>query len=163
MKPTVDDVIVATDFSAASSAAVEYAAMLGRGLGAHLHLVHVLEQPFVAQGPHELVLPDTPVRREQRYRAALARLSRDARLLAQGLTVSVEIREGDITQAIAQAAVDYGAGLIVLGTRGRRRLLHLFDDRADLLTRLAGRPILTVGEPPAACVTATIGDPELAA
>ena len=163
MKPTVDHLLVASDFTAASSAAIEYAATLARGLRAHLHLVHVLEQPFVASGPHELVLPDTPARREERYRAAFARLSRDAKVLADGVTASVEIREGEATHAIAQAAVDYGADLIVLGTRGHRGLRHLFDDRVDRLTRIAGRPILTVRELDGARATAAAADPQLAA
>jgi len=163
MKPTVDHLLVASDFTAASSAAIEYAATLARGLGAHLHLVHVLEQPFVASGPHELVLPDTPGRREERYRAAFARLTRDARVLADGVIVSVEIREGEATHAISQAAVDYGAGLIVLGTRGHRGLRHLFDDRVDRLTRLTGRPILTVRDLAGARATSAAAGPELAA
>lgn len=163
MKPTVDHVLVASDFSAASSAAIEYAATLARNLGAHLHLVHVLEQPFVASGSYQLVLPDTPERREQRYQAAFARLSRDAEMLGDSVAASVEIREGEVTNAIARAAVDYGAGLIVLGTRGRRGFLHLFDDRVDRLTRMAGRPILTVGEPAGDRATSTAAGPRLAA
>ena len=35
-----------------------------------------------------------------------------------------------MTQAIAQAAVDYGADLIVLGTRGRAGLRHFFEATA---------------------------------
>ena len=163
MKPTFDHLLVASDFTAASSAAIEYAANLARSLGAHLHLVHVLEQPYVASGPYELVLPDTPARREQRYQAALTRLSRDAHVLADGVAASVEIREGEVTHAIAKAAVDYGAGLIILGTRGHRGFLHLFDDTVDRLTRIAGRPILTMGDASAAHTTSTAHDPRLAA
>ena len=163
MKPTVDHVLVATDFSAACSAAVDYGATLASSLGAHLHLVHVLEMPFVASGSYELVLPDTADRRELRYRTAFARLSREAEHLADGVSASVEVREGDVTQAIAQAAVDYGAGLIVLGTRGRRGFLHLLDDRADRLSRITGRPILTVGEPASGHATSPSAGPRLAA
>ena len=78
MKPTLDHVLVATDFSASASAAIDYAATLACRAGARLHLVHVLEEPFVTSGPYEWHLPDTPARRESRYQRALARLSKDA-------------------------------------------------------------------------------------
>ena len=84
MKPTLDHVLVATDFSASASAAIDYAATLARRAGARLHLVHVLEEPFVRSGPYEWHLPDTPARREGRYQHALARLSKDAAAVSDG-------------------------------------------------------------------------------
>jgi nucleotide-binding universal stress UspA family protein len=150
MKPTLDHVLVATDFSAASIAAIDYAATLAHGLGARLHLVHVLERPFVSSGPYEWPLPDTPARREHRYNQALARLSRDAAAVSDAVTATVEVRGGQVTQSIAQAAIDYGADVIVLGTRGHAGLRHLFGgDAAERLQRLARCPILTVREPDA--------------
>jgi nucleotide-binding universal stress UspA family protein len=149
MKPPLDHVLVATDFSAASIAAVGYAATLAKGLGARLHLVHVLEEPFVSSGAYQWHLPDTPARREHRYAQALARLSQDAAAVGAA-TATVEVRGGQVTQSIAQAAIDYGAGVIVLGTRGHAGLRHLFGgDSAERLQRLARCPILTVREPAA--------------
>jgi len=147
MKPTLDHVLVAVDFSAASAAATEYAATLARRVGARLHLVHVVEEPFATSGSYEWHLPDTPARREERYRYLLARLTKDAAALREDVTATAEVRTGDVTQAIAQAAIDYGADLIVLGTRGRTGLRHFFGgDRAERLHRMTGRPIMTVRE-----------------
>ena len=147
MKPTLDHVLVAVDFSAASAAATEYAATLAWRVGARLHLVHVVEEPFATSGSYEWHLPDTPDRREERYRYLLARLTKDAAALREEVTATAEVRTGDVTQAIAQAAVDYGADLIVLGTRGRAGLRHFFGgDRAERLHRMTGRPIMTVRE-----------------
>ena len=109
MKPTLDHVLVATDFSASASAAIDYAATLARGAGARLHLVHVLEEPFVTPGRYEWHLPDTPARRESRYQRALARLSQDAAAVGDAVTATVEVRDGEVTQSIARAAIDYGA------------------------------------------------------
>jgi nucleotide-binding universal stress UspA family protein len=145
MKPTFDHVLVATDFGASASAAIECAASLARRSGARLHLVHVLEEPFVPSGPYEWHLPDTPSRREYRYQRALARLSKDAAIAGDAVTVTVEVRSGEVIRSIAQAAIDYGAGLIVLGTRGRAGLRHFFDGGTTArLQRLTGRPIMTV-------------------
>jgi nucleotide-binding universal stress UspA family protein len=145
MKPTLDHVLVATDFSPASAAATEYAATLAWRVGARLHLVHVAEEPFATSGSYEWHLPDTPDRREERYRYLLSRLTKDAAELREEVTTTAEVRSGDVTQAIAQAAIDYGADLIVLGTRGRGGLRHFFGgDRAERLHRMTGRPIMTV-------------------
>ena len=145
MKPSLDHVLVATDFSASASAAIDYAATLARRAGARLHLVHVLEEPFVTSGPYEWHMPDTPARREGRYQQALARLSKDAAAVGDMVTPTVEVRGGEVTRSIAQAAIDYGADVIVLGTRGRAGLRHLFGGgTAERLQQLAGRPIMTV-------------------
>jgi nucleotide-binding universal stress UspA family protein len=164
MKPTFDHVLVATDFSDASSAAIDYAAILAASLGARLHLVHVLEQPFTTSGPYQWSLPDTPARREHRYHEACARLSRAAAGVGDVVTVSTEVRGGEVTQSIAQAAIDYGAGVIVLGTRGHHGFRHLFaGDSVDRLQRLARCPILTVWEPDAARAPRAPASPGLAA
>ena len=147
MKPTLDHLLVATDFSAASAAATEYAATLAWRVGARLHIVHVAEEPFVTSGSYEWHLPDTPDRREKRYRDLLARVAKDAAAVRAEVAATAEVRSGDVTQAIAQAAIDYGADLIVLGTRGRTGLRHFFGgDRAERLHRMTGRPIMTVRE-----------------
>jgi nucleotide-binding universal stress UspA family protein len=146
MQPTIEHVVVATDFSAAGRAAVLYAAKLVRGLNGKLHLVHVLEQPFATSGPYEFHLPDTAERRERRYQWAHAALMREAAVaIADGSRVTVEVRSGAVTESIAQAAVDYGADLIVLGTRGRAGLRHLLaGDHAERLLRIARCPVLAV-------------------
>jgi len=145
MNTTLEHILVATDFSHSSSTAVGYAAALAHSLGARLHLVHVLEDPFTTAGHYEWHLPDTPARREERYERALARLSQDAAAVSGVVAASIEVRSGWVTHALAQAAIDYGADLIVLGTRGHAGLRHLFDgDRAQRLQRTTGRPILTV-------------------
>ena len=145
MKPTFDHVLVATDFSASASAAIDYAATLASRAGARLHLVHVLEEPFITPGPYEWHMLDTPARRERRYLQALARLSKDAAAVGDEVTPTVEVRGGEVTRSIAHAAIDYGADVIVLGTRGRAGLRHLFGGgTAERLQRLVGRPIMTV-------------------
>lgn len=147
MKPTLDHVLVATDFSTASTAAIQYAAALASRVGARLHLVHVAEEPLTTSGSYEWHLPDTPGRREERYRYLLDRLAKDAAPVSGEVATTTEVRTGDVTQAIAQAAIDYGADLIVLGTRGRAGLRHFFGgDRAERLHRTTGRPIMTVRE-----------------
>ena len=162
MKPTIEHLLVATDLAAGSVEAIEFAGTLARGLGARLHLVHVLEEPFATSGPYEWHLPDTPARREQRYQQALDTLGRAAAAVADLATTTLEVRSGTVTEALAKAAVDYGADLIVLGTRGRAGLRQLFaGDAAERLQRLTRCPVLTIND--RATARPERGDPQLAA
>jgi nucleotide-binding universal stress UspA family protein len=146
MQPRIEHVVVATDFSASGRAAVLYAARLVQALNGRLHLVHVLEQPFATSGPYEFHLPDTADRRERRYQRAHKALMREAAVaVADARRVTVEVRSGPVTESIAQAGVDYGADLIVLGTRGRAGLRHLLaGDLAERLLRIGRCPVLAV-------------------
>lgn len=53
--------------------------------------------------------------------SALARSTAD-RLTATGLTAEIDVRQGDPAHEIVRAATDWGADLIVMGTRGRTGL-----------------------------------------
>ena len=153
MKPRIEHLLVATDLAAGSRDAIEFGGTLARALGARLHLVHVLEEPFSMAGPYEWHLPDTPARREQRYQQALDALGRAAAPVVDLAAMTMEVRSGEVTDAIAKAAIDYGADLIVLGTRGRGGLRHFFGgDAADRLQRLARCPVVTMNDRAAAYV-----------
>src|SRR3954467_4390767 len=50
MTPTITRILVPTDFSAPSDAALDFAKTIATTFGASLHLLHVFEDPFVAGG-----------------------------------------------------------------------------------------------------------------
>jgi nucleotide-binding universal stress UspA family protein len=152
MTPTFQRILVATDFGPSSAGTIEYASTLAMKLGACVHLVHVLEEPFMTAGPHRFHLPDTPERRELMYVEARARLSRLAGgLSAWGGRNTVDVRAGAAADAIAQAVIDYGADMLVVGTHGRTALQRLLiGSVADRLVRTAACPVLVVREAKAA-------------
>ena len=146
MKPSIDHILVPTNFGAASANAVAYGASIARGAGARLHLVHVLEQPFTTSGHYQFHLPDTPALRERRYQDALAELRRLAAFV-YGVEVSVEVRDGTVIDATAKAALDYGANLIVVGTYRHSVLKHYITGNiVDRLLQVAPCPVLAVGD-----------------
>jgi universal stress protein A len=146
MKPSIDHILVPTNFGAASANAIAYGASIARNAGARLHLVHVLEQPFTTSGHYQFHLPDTPARRERRYQDALAELRRLAAFV-YGVEVSVEVREGTVIDATAKAALDYGANLIVVGTYRHSALKHYITGNiVDRLLQVAPCPVLAVGD-----------------
>ena len=140
-------ILVPTDFSPASDAAVHYARSLAETFGATLHLLHVLDDPaaataFVGDG----YAVDTPDIRQ-------AMLTQVRERLARTLSVTDYTRFRATSEALvgvpADAIVDYaaatGANLIVMGTHGRTGLAHLLmGSVAEHVVRTASCPVLTV-------------------
>ena len=148
MRPAIEHILVPIDFSPSSDAAVDYAATLARSLGASIHLLHVREDSFAGPAPYELHPPGGRDRRERSYQLARARLSGIAAQVEDAAArVTVEVRSGTPTDAIVQAAVDYGADLVVMGTHGRSGLQHLLlGSVAEQVIRSARCPVLAVRE-----------------
>ena len=148
MKPTIEHILVPTDLTKRADAAIAYATSLATALGARLHLVHVLEEPFTTAGPYEFALPDTPDRREHRYQRAHDCLVEIAALAPASLSVTTEVRSGGAADEIVKAAIDYGADLIVMTTHGRSGLDHLVKGSiAERVLRRARCPVLAVQQP----------------
>jgi nucleotide-binding universal stress UspA family protein len=148
MKPTIEHILVPTDLTKRADAAIAYATSIATGLGARLHLVHVLEEPFTTAGPYEFALPDTADRREIRYQRAHDCLTAIAALAPTSLRVTTEVRSGVAADEIVKAAVDYGADLIVMTTHGRSGLDHLVKGSiAERVLRRARCPVLAVQQP----------------
>jgi nucleotide-binding universal stress UspA family protein len=148
MKPTIEHILVPTDLTKRAEAAIAYATSLATALGARLHLVHVLEEPFTTAGPYEFALPDTPARREYRYQRAHERLAETAALAPTWLAVTTEIRVGAAADEIVKAAIDYGADLLVMTTHGRSGIDHIVKGSlTERVLRRARCPVLAVQQP----------------
>jgi nucleotide-binding universal stress UspA family protein len=141
---TITRILVPTDFSADADAAFKYAQGLARKFDAHVHLLHVVEDPLAAG-----------VWSSEIYTAEIAGLQvnlvRDAEERLRGSvpddagTVSTEVRTGQAARQIIEAARDTQADLIVMGTRGRTGVAHvIMGSVAERVVRLAPCPVLTL-------------------
>ena len=125
LTPTIRKIVVPTDFSPRSDAAVDYAVALATALGAPVHLVHVVEEPFLG-GEWEMYIRNPQEIREQLDADARARLAATAgRLETLSIPVSTGIRHGSAFEGIVHEAKAVSADLIVMGTHGRRGVSHL--------------------------------------
>jgi nucleotide-binding universal stress UspA family protein len=142
MTAIIRHILVPTDFGRSSQATAAYAAALAKSLDTSVHLVHVLEQPVVARGWHA---PDTQAL-DRRYHDCRARLAAFAASLQRPADrISIEVRFGRPVEAIVEAAIDYGADLIVMSTPARGGLPHLMRESvADRVVREARCPVLAV-------------------
>ena len=147
MKPTITRILVPTDFSATSDAALDFAKMIAETLGASLHLLHVFEDPFVTGAfAAEAYAPMPPATRAALIEDANARLAHrltpDERLHFRATS---EIITGVSAPTIVEYARDNYADLIVMWTHGRTGMAHLLiGSVAERVVRLSPCPVLTV-------------------
>jgi nucleotide-binding universal stress UspA family protein len=147
MPHAITRILVPTDFGPSADAATDYAKGLARKLGASVHLLHVVEDPFI-QGPlaSEFYVPEPPGMRTDMLREAGELLAR--RLTAEerrdlGATCEAVVGHGHKT--IVEYAREFGFDLIVMGTHGRTGLTHLLlGSVAEHVVRTAPCPVLTV-------------------
>ncbi len=134
-------IVVATDFSPCSRAAVRLGAALARRKRVPLVIVHSVE-------PAALDVPTLPIGTTGWERdmamAAEVGLARDASDVRQsGVPVETRVLLGPAAGAILEAAAEQRADLIVVGTHGRKHGAHLFlGSVAESVVRSAGRPVL---------------------
>ena len=143
MKP-IRRILVATDFSQHSARALEAALDLALQFGAEVDVVHAFDLPIPLLTPYEVAVPDSYL--EQTRNAAAKQLAAAAeQASARGIEVKTHLREVPAATAIAQAAEDVAADLIVMGTRGNTGLKHvLLGSVAERTLRLAPCSVLTV-------------------
>jgi nucleotide-binding universal stress UspA family protein len=140
-------ILVPTDLSACSDAAVGTAKRLAAKLGGSVRMLHVIESPAVgASFGSELFVPEAPGVQSDRTRDARIQLS--GRILTDSrsrVTVTADVIQGPVGAMITAYAEANGFDLIVMGTRGRGGLAHvLMGSIAESVIRTAPCPVLTV-------------------
>ena len=109
-------IVVATDLDGRADAALEYARKLAHAYGARIVLAHgldPLDYASVAAVPGKVLRNLT-----EEARAALDQMAAD--LVREGIHSHSEIRQGEVAQMLVDVARQYEAGLIVIGTEGRK-------------------------------------------
>jgi len=140
-------ILVPTDFSPPSDAALEYARMLAAKFGSTLRILHVVDDPssssdFVADG----FSPSTDEIQEALTGSARKRLEH---LMTSGDRLRFHTYVDAVIGTPAEAIIDYagatGTSLIVMGTHGRTGMAHLLmGSVAEQVVRTAPCPVLTV-------------------
>jgi nucleotide-binding universal stress UspA family protein len=144
-------ILVPTDFSEPSDAALDYARVLAGKFGASLHVLHVVETPSAMMSP-EVYIADSPEAQVQLFEDAKNRLQH--RVTPNDRTryaATTEIVSGPNARSIVNYATERGMDLIVMGTHGRTGMAHLLmGSVAEKVVRDAPCPVMTVRRAPAA-------------
>lgn len=140
-------ILVPTDFSPPSDAALEYARILAAKFGSSLQLLHVIDEPnassaFVADG----FAPNTESIREGMLMQARERLAQVMKVVERThIHVTADAVIGMPASAIVDYAAATGTSLVVMGTHGRTGLAHLpMGSVAEHVVRAAPCPVLSV-------------------
>jgi nucleotide-binding universal stress UspA family protein len=153
-------ILLATDGSSEAELAALTAVDLSQKTDSELHVIHVMDVAKVglsmavlyseATDPEGVKLPD-PVLEEDLERSAKQRgrevLDEEVqRVRAAGGTVAQShLRMGAVEREIVHLAEDLGAGLIVMGSRGRRGMRRaLMGSVSDSVVRHAHCPVMVV-------------------
>jgi nucleotide-binding universal stress UspA family protein len=136
-----ETIVVATDLTETSCAAVEYARKLAVSSGARIVLAHGIDPLAYADinGLPVSVLSDLT----EKARGAIEKLKDE--LLSKGIRSHSEVRQGTVVELLLDVVRQYQAGLLVIGTRGVAGAGPvLLGSVAEQLVRLAPCPILAV-------------------
>lgn len=139
-------VLVPTDFSETSEAALAYGKAFAEAFGATLHVIHIIEEPYgqpwavEAYGFSLAALQDEWIKEAE---TRMAKILTDAeRTSLQAVTRTVL---GHPVMEILRYAKEQAADLIVMGTHGRGPLGHMvMGSVAERVVRKAPCPVLTV-------------------
>ena len=133
---TVSRILVPTDFSATSDAALRYAADMALALGARLYLVHVPAKTGEHQGASYPIGKFETAAHQQL--SSFLRPEELARLRPE-----YALRVGTPAEEIVSFAEVSDINLIIMGTHGRTGLAHmLLGSVAELVARTAPCPVL---------------------
>lgn len=137
-------ILVPTDFSPPSEAALDRAVSYARAFGAEIILMHAYEIPVV--GFPEGALVATAELVTELDAGARESLAREAASRAGShVIIRTIVKQGDPATVIAETADEVGAGLICIGTHGRTGLSRmLLGSVAEKVVRTATVPVLTV-------------------
>jgi nucleotide-binding universal stress UspA family protein len=134
-------IVVATDLSQTSSAALHYARLLATAYGARVVLAHVVDPVSYANlsdVPQQVLDEMTDTAREEMDRLA-------EEFLSAGIPSNSEVRQGVVTQLLLQVIDQYKADMVVLGTRGARGVGPVVVGTvAEQLVRLSPCPVMAV-------------------
>ena len=138
-------ILVATDLSPVSLPAIEESILMAKEYGAELIVAHVYRGPNVieAQSIASAVYDEWDRTLRNEVEKKLLPIVEEA--VKEGVAARPLIIDGFPPAAIARAAKDNGADLVVMGTHGRKGVARLFmGSVAAQLIATAPCPVLTV-------------------
>jgi nucleotide-binding universal stress UspA family protein len=147
---TLKTILVATDFSEPSDAALNYGRELATRFGATLHVLHAAQNIYVnaiGSDGYVGISPDLQQQVEDDARLRLNQQLVDSDKSGPR-TVPVVVTATSPAMAIVDYAKEHGIDVIVMGTHGRGAFAHLvLGSVAERVVRFAPCPVLTVKHP----------------
>jgi nucleotide-binding universal stress UspA family protein len=137
-------IVVPTDFSPASEAALKHAIGLAPQLDCDLHVVHVWQLPvYTVPDGYFMLGAEATGRLVEGLEKSLIELK--SVHAAPEVKLKTYLREGAPDAEVHRLVEELGAGLIVMGTHGRRGIAHaLLGSIAEKIVRTSKVPVMVV-------------------
>ena len=137
-------ILVPTDFSPPSEAALLEALELAPQLDCDVHVVNVWQLPvYTVPDGYFMLGAEATGRLVEGLEKSLADLKK--KFERREVKLTTQLREGAPDVEIHRVATELGAGLIVMGTHGRRGLSHaLMGSIAEKVVRTSKVPVMVV-------------------
>lgn len=143
-------IMVALDQSFMSGRVLETAIELAKSTGAQIAICHAIDETILSQREVAMMLPNSVGKTEARLRMGaegfLGKAAETAR--AAGLEVEIKVVESEkkhVSDMLIDAAAEWHADLLVVGTHGRRGIERYFvGSVAERLVRKGRRSLLLV-------------------
>lgn len=136
----IGNIIVSTDFSAASETALLFALGIARRNNAKVWIVHVVGDTFFSKETQQRAVDDAwrEGQRQLTDHFIAGRLD--------GVENKLLVETGSVTDVLMHEVKKHRAELLVIGTKGRGRITKLFmGSIAESVFRQAPCPVMTVG------------------
>ncbi len=148
MQIEIEKILCPVDFSDSSDHALRYARAFSEAYGSELHLLHVIEVPYLPSystyGVPEMYFPMEDIQKE--CNETLDKLFE--KYGGENYNIDGSVIVGTAFLEIVKKAKEGEFDLIVLGTHGRGGLKHLLiGSVAEKVVRKAPCPVLTVKHP----------------
>jgi universal stress protein A len=145
----IKTILCPTDFSASSCAALDVAREFAKRLGARLHLMHVLQPPYIGFD-ESMSMASMSVELLMQLRARTDTQLNAQLELCRAAQVEADAEQVDGVPHHKIVELAERADLVVMGTHGRTGLPRLMiGSVAERVVRLAKCPVLTVPVPEA--------------
>lgn len=143
-------IMVAVDESFMTNKVLDTAIELAKSSGATLAICHAIDETIFAHREVEMMMPNSVGKAEYRLRLGaqgfLGKAAETAK--AAGVEVEIKLVESEtkhVSDMLADAAAEWQADLLVVGTHGRRGMERYFvGSVAERLVRKAGTSLLLV-------------------
>lgn len=145
-------ILVAFDGSDTSNLALNEAVKLAAALQAQLRIVHVVDAAMFFDWNADFVdvieLDENLMETGRQFLKGAALAATQGGVDAETKLLKTENFSERVAELIIQEALDWPAGLVVLGTHGRRGLSHMMlGSVADTVVRLSKVPVLLIRSP----------------
>jgi len=140
----ITNILFATDFSDSSQPAADYAITMTKLTGAHLHVLHVIneldehQRVMIPREAFQILEKEIEVQ-------AVKGLNRFCKEYAAGISTTTHAVVGNAFQKILETGAKVNADLIVMGTHGRTGVEQVIvGSTAERVVRRSKIPVLTV-------------------